>query len=217
MASAQLVGLVMLGSSNSGDKSRVRRRSSRRSQNRSAQGDWLYRFRKLWRRHVGAAMAVLTLFFVGYVYFQTYTNAVAYEGLSAAMRKQDVLYVLGKPDAKHSLKGREVWVYRSGDRYYQTTFGSDGVLSNILCTSKVGAVGDCLPSQRVSLGMTEDEVWYRLGKPAVERLDGTTKVIAYPSLGLTLKLEQFQVSVIANQPERRPLAILPKVLRILLP
>lgn len=202
-------------SSGAGAGYRKRRRS--RQATRTAKGDWQARFRDGWRCYLGSVMAVLTVGWGGYVYIHTYQNTASYAGLAGGMSTAEVRYAMGDAVPTRTSSGRERWLYVSGGQRLAVDFGSDGRIANILCTSTSQSPGDCRPAHRVTLGMTEDEVWYRLGRPSLERLDGTNKIIAYPRLGLTLRLAQYKVSAISSQPRGDVLAAVPAALRMLVP
>lgn len=194
---------------------RKRRRSKQAA--RTAKGDLQARFRSHWRTYLSPAMAVLTIGWVGYVYVHTYQNTASYSGLAGGMSTAEVRYAMGDAIQTRTSAGRERWLYHSGSQRLAVDFGGDGRIANVLCTSTSQSPGDCLSAHRVSLGMTEDEIWYRLGRPAVEQLDGTNKIIAYPQLGLTLRLAQYKVSAIASQPHGDVFGAVPAALRMLMP
>ncbi len=194
---------------------RKRRRSKQAT--RTAKGDWQNRFRDTWRAYLGPAMAALTLGWVGYVYVHTYQETASYSGLGGGMSTAEVRYAMGDAIRTRTSAGRERWLYHSGSQRLAVDFGADGRIANILCTSTSQSAGDCRSAHRVTLGMTEDEIWYRLGRPAIEQLDGTNKIIAYPRLGLTLRLAQYKVSAISAQPHGDVFGAVPAALRMLLP
>lgn len=199
-----------------GHSGRVRRRS-RSSKAKTKRATPQVRLKRTWQRHLGLTMAVLTIGFAGYAYFRTYTEAVAYDALAGKPTKEEALYVLGKPGATRPFHDGESWSYRSGDRLLRLDFGADGRMKNLLCASRAMSPADCQSAFHVTVGMSEDQVWYLLGKPPVQLLEGTNKIIAYPSVGLTLKLQQFRVAVISRQLDSRPFEIVPMVLRRMVP
>lgn len=194
-----------------------KRRRSRKPQRTSGGGDWQARLQRQWRSALVPAMILLSLGWLGYTYLRTYQDTFAYGPASAGMSTAEVLYINGQPTSKTRDADRERWIYRSGSQLMTVDFVPDGPVRNVLCTSQAGSAADCPLAHRVALGMTEDEVWYLLGKPPVQKLDGPSKIIAYPDLGLTLRLEQFRVASIARQPEKSRFAIIPHLIRILVP
>lgn len=194
---------------------RKRRRAKKATRTK---GDWQTRFRDQWRRFLNPAMAVLAVGWGGYVYVHTFQDTAFYNGLDSEMTAAEVRYGLGEAhDTTTTSGGRERWLYVSGSQRLAVDFGADGRIANVLCTSTSLSPGDCLSSHGITLGMTEHEVWYRLGDPPVEQLDGTSKIIAYPALGLTLRLAQVRVSAIALQPRRDILGAVPPTIRMLVP
>jgi hypothetical protein len=193
------------------------RRRSRAASRTGSTADWSARLKRLWRLYLTPAMLVLSLVWIGFGYLRTYQDTAVYGPVAAGMTTADALYVLGQPLAKSRNAARERWIYRNGDQIMAIDFSLAGSLHNVLCTSNTGSPVDCPAAQGVTLGMAEDRIWYLLGKPPVQRLEGPVKIIAYPALGLTLRLEQFKVSAISRQPKKSRFAVIPQVVRTLMP
>ncbi len=194
-----------------------RRRRSRKAARTGSTESWNTRARRLWRKGLVPVMAVITALWVAGTYYLTYQDAVMLGPYTRNLGTTDALYAFGKPDAKMDHHGRERWVYRDGSKVIALDFPPGRSLANAACTSTSRSPADCPDAHGVRLGMTEDQVWHLLGEPSVQRFQGTTKVIAYPGVGLTLKLEQFRVSVIAVQPDNGLFSILPATVRKLVP
>lgn len=198
------------------DSSRKRRRSRASKTAKSTQSP-ATRVRRAWRRWLIPGMMVITVLWGALTYLRTYEGAQMYDFYASGMTKGDALYAVGKPNRTYEHHGRERWIYRTGTKVMAIDFGSDGEVANVLCTSKNLSPMDCPRAHGVALGMSEDQIWYRLGAPSVERYEGTQKVIAYPAVNLTFRLEQFRVSAIAVQPDQAILGSVPLTLRKLVP
>lgn len=193
------------------------RRKSRSSTRRADVSLRLGDLRRLWRAHLLRTMTVLTVAWVGYVYVSTYQDTSVYDAVGAGMTQQDTLYVLGEPATRLAEPDRERWVYRRGNQVLTVDFDPSGRMVNVLCASRSRSPGDCNAAHRVTLAMSEDQVWYLLGAPSIAFLDGKIKVIGYPDIGLTLRLEQFQVAAISRQPRSDAIGIIPRAARIAVP
>lgn len=194
-----------------------RRRRSRRAERTGSSESWPTRAKRLWRKGLVPGMAAITALWVAGIWFQTYQDSVMLGPYTRNLGTTDTLYAFGKPEAKMDHHGRERWVYRDGSQVIALDFPPGRPLSNVACASTTLSPADCPDAHGVRLGMTEDQVWHLLGEPSIQRFQGTTKVIAYRGIGLTLKLEQFRVSVIAVQPDNNLFSILPATLRKLVP
>ena len=162
-------------------------------------------------------MLGVTVLWGAATYLRTYQDAQMFGYFASDMRPTDTLYAMGKPTSKYSHHGRERWIYHNGSQVMALDFAGGGDLLNVLCTSSVMAPSDCPRAHGARLGMTEDQVWFELGRPGVEIFDGTNKVIAWPEIGLTVRLEQFRVSAIAVQPRRAFFGAIPTTLYKLIP
>lgn len=184
------------------------RSSSRRKSSRSAAKVSPLRNPNAGRVILGA-MAALTLVYVVFTLYTVRHAAMFYGDITIGGTRRETRYAMGTPatiappagpatstqdDA--ALERAPRWYYRAGTATTALDFGENGRLRSVTCGDvRLDSFG-CPPALGVTLGMFEDEIWYRLGAPDHESYQGDTKNIGYDGLGLTFALRKFEVVAI---------------------
>lgn len=83
------------------------------------------------------------------------------------------------------------WRYRRGDSFLAVGFEESGQVASVSCS--VGFGRDCPPLLGVRLGDTEEDIAKTLGKPEWQKIEGTTKAVAYDAYGVIFFLEKERV------------------------
>lgn len=198
----------------SSDPSRQRRDRSARRGSRDNSQPLLNRVRR-WSDHwMPYAMAGAAVAFAGTVFYRTHIDTAINGAFGAGMTRNDVRYVLGNPT--ELVDGGRRWLYRDDNRTVTVNYNGD-LLDSTTCTSRNLSPTDCVPTHRIVLGMSEDQVWNLLGEPTRERIDGLDKFLEYRDIGLLLRLTQFRVSAITMRPRSSPISVVPRAIRIMFP
>lgn len=208
------------------------RGSSRRRRSRSGGKSELLRDprinRVLWWVMLGLASA-----YIGLGVRDSFRSNRDFGMLSIGVPRVDVRYTMGPPEragrssesimlsqSADRAMGLASWGYdlSSGGRYYVRFGGSnsdrvdqltceDDKMSPISCPSKLG----------LRLGVSEDEIWYRLGPPLKQVYAGDVKRLIYPELGTTFHLKRFTLYKVELNERRNGSQGLLRAIRYLLP
>jgi len=140
-----------------------------------------------------------------------------YAGLKLGMSPQEVMYIKGYPpivleedvdpawkDFLSVIKTNELkqgkkvtdfkhWSYEQYKSNFTVVFNNERTaVVNIRCYSE-DKTGRCPPIGNVNDGTSEKDALRKLGGPAEQRIDGVSKSLRFPRLGVQLTLTQEQV------------------------
>ena len=120
-------------------------------------------------------------------------------------RLQEVIETSNLEKGKRVQDYRDWVVYEDNLYRLDVTFDEKAALVAISCFSKA-RLGSCPSIAGVTDGDSEQEVIRKLGAPGTSRIQGVTKRITYPDLGIVIRLEKERVYTLGiKDPRYQPL------------
>ena len=222
-------GSVLDMEPNGTGRNRVRRRNDERTTTLAGKV-------AAWRRKgmvvpVVTALLAILLATVLYQRGRTFYNSYwLYADVGVRDRPSDVLYSLGAPtrierggrwvSAPKDATVSERWAYgRSDGALIEVRFRPGGEQVDwVSCHHIAGGLGACPTTYGVGLGTAEDALFWKVGNPPSQRVDGDTKTVFYPTLGVAFELRRFAVvRIIHFEPQSAPLSLAWRYLLTMLP
>lgn len=149
-------------------------------------------------RRLFVVMAVIAIGYVGIMLYGAVHGARTFGMAYMGMTRAEVRYFYGVPAAQGA--GDMLWRSREGDAETSFLFDRADRLDVIGCRGIAGRAGaDCPDAFGLHLGDGEDAVWIKLGAPTDETFAGDSKIMAYPALGIRLKLRRAVIVAIEHR------------------
>jgi hypothetical protein len=183
-------------------------------------------------RWMNIAVGVMALAYVGLMGQWFHADTIMIDFRLTGAPRSEILYGWNRPqlvangngalipvDAKTAIDDYDVWQY-SGENggTYRFRFAADGRSDQVTCFHAAGDRGACPDAMGINLGDTEGDIAWRLGSPPLRALNGTSGVLAYPSVGLEFGTTQYKVRRITVHRQTTPiLSRIPLFLRFLVP
>lgn len=190
---------------------------------------WIWARWGLKKIAIGVASSIcgITLAIWGYIYYENFPRAQEnYYGISIGMSKPEVLYVMGEAtnvgepfedpvlagwisltktneiSTGKSTADYDHWDYYRNDNIVRIDVTFDSASKKVKAIHCFSGKGYCQSVLGISTGTSEESVVNRLGKPAMEEIEGGRKTMLYSDLNLKLHLEKkavYSLTVLTTQ------------------
>ena len=148
-------------------------------------------------RQLFGVMAAVAVVYAGVALYGIVHGARTFGSTFMGMSRDQVRYYYGAPDAGSS---DAMWRTRDGDAATSFLFDAHDRLVAVGCApAGTGVGGDCPSALGLRLGDGEQAVWDRLGTPTATGFVGDAMIMAYPELGIRLKLRRATIVAIEHR------------------
>ena len=148
-------------------------------------------------RRLFLAMAIVAAVYGGAALYRIIHAARTFGATYMGMPRAEVQYTFGPPDTQG--QSGALWRMHSGDAETSFLFDARDQVAAVGCRAASGSGGDCPDILGLRLGDSEYDVWEKLGFPTSEAYANDSKVMAYPALGIRVKLRRTTIVAIEHR------------------